>query len=98
MPDYERNEIFAQRLRVAMVVAGLRQNQAAYQFGVARGSLVRWLSGECLPYRKHLLAISDATGASVDWLMWPEPVDVVTIPPTPDPRLTHALVSETADG
>ena len=97
MPDYARSEVFAQRLRVALAAAGLSRASAAAQCGTSKGSMIRWAAGECRPPANMLPSLARATGASIDWLMWPEPVDVTTIPQKPDPRLTQPVASEGED-
>lgn len=76
---------FAQRIRVAIAAAGLDYGATAARMTctpiASAGEVRRWATGEEVPSSSRLTALARATGASVEWLMTPAPVDVGMAPP-----------------
>ena len=70
------NEVFAQRLRVALASANLTQSALAVACGVTQAAVSRWANGTSYPRSSHLSTISNLTGASIEWLMSPEPFEM----------------------
>lgn len=70
------NISFGQRIRVALAVANKRQSDLARECEVTPQAVKRWCAGETYPTSSNLMTICRFTGCSMDWLMWPHPVDV----------------------
>lgn len=62
------NWTIADRVRKAREFAGLKQLELAESVGMARTSLARIEQGKSTPRRTTLIAISFATGVSLEWL------------------------------
>ena len=62
------NWTIADRVRKAREFAGLKQLELAESVGMARTSLARIEQGKSSPRRTTLIAISFATGVSLEWL------------------------------
>lgn len=56
------------RVRKAREVAALDQTQLAERIGMSRGGLAKIEQGKSAPRRTTLIAISFATGVSLEWL------------------------------
>lgn len=69
---------FGQRLRVALAAADIRQSGLAEETGVSPAAVSNWCKGKCYPSIEALEIICDITGASLEWLLWPHPVDLTT--------------------
>ena len=70
------NEIFAQRLRVALASSGLTQGALAVACNLSQAAVSKWVRGTCYPRSSHLSTIASLTGASIEWLMSPEPFEI----------------------
>jgi hypothetical protein len=66
----------AQRIRVAIAASGVSNRRLAQILGVAKHQLHQYKTGHTVPPSSRLVAISKATGARMEWLMTPEPVDM----------------------
>ncbi|WP_447731074.1 helix-turn-helix domain-containing protein [Pseudoxanthomonas suwonensis] len=58
----------AGRIRLARRQAQLSQQALGKQLGVQRSAVSNWESNNARPSMEHLVAIAEATNASVDWL------------------------------
>lgn len=76
--DRLRNEPFGQRVRVALASARVDRTALARACNVTPQAVQRWCDGTALPSSASLMILSEMTGASVEWLMWPAPVDIRT--------------------
>lgn len=73
------NNLFAQRLRVAIAASGITGRQIATACACTPALVSKWTGGRCMPRSSHLCIISYLTGASLDWLMTPEPITLRTV-------------------
>ena len=73
-------EVFSQRFRVALAASGTTQVDAAKAAGVSPQAVHKWHRGKAFPNSSALVAICELTGASLDWMMMPDPVDVRSVP------------------
>jgi transcriptional regulator with XRE-family HTH domain len=74
--DHATNIAFGQRIRVALAVANKRQADLARECGVTPQAVKRWCAGETYPTSGNLIALCRFTGCSMEWVMWPHPIDV----------------------
>lgn len=92
---------FGQRLRIALASADINRRQLAAECKVSPAAVSKWTTGICYPSSSNLLTISEVTGASMEWLMWPRPVDIRSTEYAPDgvhvKELVRAVVEEMAD-
>ena len=72
------NRNFGQRVRVALASARVSRQAIARDCGVTPQAVQRWCDGTAMPSSANLLALVRLTGASVEWLMWPHPVDLTS--------------------
>ena len=70
------NEAFGQRIRTALAVSRVSRDRIASICGCTRQAVQKWCDGTSYPSSAKLITISDATGASVEWLMSPYPLDI----------------------
>jgi len=67
---------FAERLRVAMAVSDVSRADIARACDVSPQSVHKWCRGICAPRSSELMTIARTTGATLDFLMRQEPVDI----------------------
>ena len=60
---------FSEKLTYLRRVAGLSQEQLADRLGVTRQSVSKWESGTAMPELAKLIALSEAFGVSIDYLV-----------------------------
>ncbi len=70
------NDAFGQRIRVAMAAARVSRQEMARARNVSPQAVQRWADGSAYPTSGKLMTICNLTGCSVEWLMWPHPVDI----------------------
>lgn len=70
------NEAFGMRARVALAAARVGRTPLARECKVTPQAVQRWCDGTAMPSSGHLLIICRLTGCSLEWLMWPHPVDM----------------------
>lgn len=73
-----RNRAFGERVRVAMAVARLSRVSLARECGVTPQAIQKWCDGTAMPTSGNLMTLARLSGASLEWLMWPHPVDIRT--------------------
>jgi len=92
---------FAQRLRIAIASANITRHHVAQICKVSPAAVSKWTTGLCYPSSANLLTISKLTGASMEWLMWPRPVDIRSTEYAPDgvhvKELIRAVVEEMSE-
>jgi transcriptional regulator with XRE-family HTH domain len=57
------------RIAAARGTKGLNQTDLAHALGVASQAVWRWEQGRVTPTAARLVAIADATGVTLDWLL-----------------------------
>lgn len=67
---------FGQRLRVAIAAANVSRAEIAKACGVTAMAVSNWCNGVSYPRTSHLVTIATTTGATLDYLMDPDPVDI----------------------
>ena len=67
---------FGERVRVALAVARIDRASLARACGVTPQAVQKWCDGKAYPSSKSLMKLCEMTGASLEWLMWPHPVDI----------------------
>ena len=87
-----RNEAFGSRVRAAMAVSRIPAAQIAADCGVTVQAVQRWRDGSALPSSMNLLRLSQITGASLEWLMWPHHLDMRSTLLAPDGVHAKALI------
>ena len=60
--------IFAKRLKVARIIAGLSQVKAAEKAGIARITIAKAESGMHMLRMDTVVLLANAYGVSIDWL------------------------------
>lgn len=70
------NEAFGQRVRSAMAVARISRHEMARACNVSPQAVQRWADGTAYPTSGKLMTFCDLTGCSMEWLLWPHPVDI----------------------
>ena len=60
---------FPERLAAVIEESGLSRPQFAAKIGVGTSCLAKWLNGHLLPKSLQLLAIAQATGKTMEWLL-----------------------------
>ncbi len=88
---------FAQRLRVALASANIRAAHLAERCEVSPQAVAKWTGGTAYPNSAHLMTICKMTGCSLDWLMWPQPVDIRSTDYAPNGVNVRALVRAVLD-
>lgn len=91
---------FGQRIRVALAVANKRQAELARECDVTPQAVARWCAGETYPTSANLMTLCRFTGCSLEWVMWPHPVDVKSTEYAPGgvhvKNLVRAVMAELA--
>lgn len=70
------NPAFGQRVRAAMAVARVSRQDVARACKISPQAVQRWCDGTAYPESSKLMTFCEMTGCSVEWLLWPHPVDV----------------------
>ena len=70
------NIAFGQRVRAAMAVARVSRQEVARACQISPQAVQRWCDGTAYPASSKLMTFCDITGCSVEWLLWPHPVDI----------------------
>ncbi len=68
-------DAFGQRVRAAMAVARISRQEMARACNVSPQAVQRWVDGTAYPTSGKLMTFCDLTGCSMEWLLWPHPVD-----------------------
>lgn len=72
------NEVFGQRVRVALAAARVDRAALARECQCTPQAVQKWVDGRAFPSSRNLMTLSRMTGASLEWLMWPHPVDLLS--------------------
>ena len=71
-------QIFGQRVRVALAARSLTRRDAARKLGVSHQAVAKWASGKSFPRSSQLVELAKLTGSTIEWLMTPYPVVLKT--------------------
>ena len=97
----EAGEVFGRRLHAARKRAGLSQRALAGRVGLSAMAISKYEQGRMLPGSERLIALAEALGVPVEYLLRPDPVSVTAIAWRSHPRVPararDAAVSLVAD-
>lgn len=91
------SDAFAQRLRVALAASDVKARHLASECNVSPQAVHKWTSGKCYPHSAQLMTIVVMTGCSLEWLMWPQTVDIRSTDYAPNGVKVKALVRAVID-
>ncbi len=70
------NDAFGQRVRAAMAISRISRHEMARACAVSPQAVQRWADGTAYPTSGKLMTFCGLTGCSVEWLLFPHPVDL----------------------
>lgn len=77
------NKDFAQRMKRAMFLRGIRQADLVERTGIDKGSLSSYMNGRYMPNAEKISLIAKALGVSVDYLLGKEEFKYSDLLPAP---------------